>query len=332
VADDGTVRGWERPDRVDLQSHLGSILRREIDPLPPFVCGIREVDGKPIAVVRVFPSVDAPHIVRGTGAVYVRSSRGKEPVDDHRTLLDLVRRGEEAERRARERLVELPVVGQLLRTPDSQWRDPLMGENQRGVRYVARAAPLTVTPALTEWPLTRTAAEECMRLAEELLPRPPRLPAGFQNREGPYIEPYGRAVAVRLAQGQVRDQTDRVTIIADSGGAVAVELVRGSFGDEASTVLLNQMLDGEIRPMAKTLATLLQTSEAFGRALVDLWVLLAPGDEIRDRRRDPLSQLFASGELTIPAGDDEVHALAERWHRELQRHVGITKFEGGPDV
>jgi predicted HTH transcriptional regulator len=119
VRGDGTVHGWEQPDRLDLQSHLGGLLRAEVDPLPPFVADTREVDGKPIAVVRVFPSVDSPHIVRGTGAVYVRSSKGKEPVDDHRTLLELARRGEEAEARARERLHELPVIGRVLRAPDS---------------------------------------------------------------------------------------------------------------------------------------------------------------------------------------------------------------------
>jgi hypothetical protein len=37
-------------------------------------------DNKPIGVIRVFASADVPHIVRGTGAVYVRSSRGQESV------------------------------------------------------------------------------------------------------------------------------------------------------------------------------------------------------------------------------------------------------------
>lgn len=36
------------------QSHLGSVLGAELDPLPPFVADTREVDGKSIAVIRVF--------------------------------------------------------------------------------------------------------------------------------------------------------------------------------------------------------------------------------------------------------------------------------------
>jgi hypothetical protein len=55
------------------------------------------------------------HTSRGTGAVYVRSSKGNEPVDDHRTLLEPARRGEEAEARARRRLVELSAGGYALR-------------------------------------------------------------------------------------------------------------------------------------------------------------------------------------------------------------------------
>lgn len=37
-----------------------------------------------------------------------------------------------------------------------------------------------------------------------------------------------------------------------------------------------------------------------------------------------------ASELTIPAADGEAAALAAAWHRELQREVGILKFEGNP--
>src|SRR3712207_545668 len=60
VADDGVVHAWEKPERTDLQSHLGSLLRAQVDPLPPFVADMREHDGKPIGVVRIFPALHAP--------------------------------------------------------------------------------------------------------------------------------------------------------------------------------------------------------------------------------------------------------------------------------
>jgi hypothetical protein len=167
VDDDKTIVGYEKPARLDLQSHLAALLRKESDPLPPFVADMREIDGKPVGVMRVFESADSPHIVRGTGAVYLRSSKGKEPVDDHRTLLELARRGEEAETRARRRLVELPAVGIALRPPD--WRPAGVAfADEVDVRYIARAAPLTVTPALAEWPLTRRAAGRLVAMANEL--------------------------------------------------------------------------------------------------------------------------------------------------------------------
>ena len=155
-----------------------------MDPLPPFVADMRTADGKPIGVIRVFASTDVPHIVRGTGAVYVRSSKGKEPVDDHRTLLELARRGEEAEVRARRRLFELPPVGWALRPPD--WRPPgVIFAEEVGIRYIVRAAPLTVTPALAQWPLTRQAAESLVDLANVLLPPSPprRVPFSGKRRK-----------------------------------------------------------------------------------------------------------------------------------------------------
>jgi predicted HTH transcriptional regulator len=85
VDDDGRVRGWQvEPPKTDLQSHLANVLRHEVDPLPPFVVDYREYDGKRIAVMRVFESSDVPHIERGTGAIYVRTSAGKVPVESHR--------------------------------------------------------------------------------------------------------------------------------------------------------------------------------------------------------------------------------------------------------
>jgi Putative DNA-binding domain len=322
----GAVHGWEKPERLDLQSHLGSVLRAQVDPLPPFVCDMREVDGEPIAVIRVFPSVDSPHIVRGTGAVYVRSSKGKEPVDDHRTLLELARRGEDADRRARERLPALPVVARLLKAPDNQMVD----DTQTEIRFIARAAPLTVTPALTEWPLTRKAGDWCVRFTESLLP-PVGLPGGFVfPREGPYLEPFGRAIAARLTQERGAGGKDGVLIVADSGGVVGVELRRGAESGDRPTILLEPILDEEIRPLVMTLAALLYEAEAYGRAIVDLWIVFPPEGFAHGQSRAISRHLHVSGELTIPADESEAAALAVAWHREIQREAGIVKFEREP--
>lgn len=321
----GEVHGWEKPERLDLQSHLGSVLRAEVDPLPPFVCAMRKVDDKPIGVIRVFPSVDSPHIVRGTGAVYVRSSKGKEPVDDHRTLLELARRGEDAEARARDRLRSLPVVNHVLKPPDAGYT---IASDDRDLRFIARAAPLTVTPALAEWPLTRHAWEWCKRFAESLLP-PINVP---YERRGPDPEPHGRAMVTRLAQWHHSEIRDAVAIVVDSGGVMGIELRRGAAPGDQRVLLLNAMLDEEIRPLVWKLAAMLYEAEAYGRAAVDLWINWPPKTAAREQEREGIPQaVHVAGELTIPADDTEADALAEAWHREIQREFGITKFEREPD-
>jgi hypothetical protein len=325
VADNGAVHGWIKPERLDLQSHLGSVIGAQVDPLPPFVADMREVDGKPIAVIRVFASADVPHIVRGTGAVYVRSSKGKEPVDDHRTLLQLARRGEEAEALARHRLAQRSVVGYALRPPD--WRPQGVAfAEEVDVRYIARAAPLTVTPALSEWPLTRRAADSLVAMADVLLPPVPpgRLPF---DRQAPAIAPFARGTVVTAAQQTGIDRPDSVTLVADSGGVLGVAVARGVHGDRP-VVLLQGMLEEELKPLARAIATLLSQAEAYGRVAVDLWMLLPSKANVREQQIDSVPrELHVARELTVPAEEDEVGELALSWHRELQRAMGIVKYE-----
>jgi hypothetical protein len=325
VADDGEVCGWNKPERLDLQSYLGSVLASQVDPLPPFVADMRAADDKPVGVIRVFASADVPHIVRGTGAVYVRSAKGKEPVDDHRTLLELARRGEEPELRARRRLFELPPVGWALRPPD--WRPPgVIFAEEVDIRYIVRAAPLTVTTALAEWPLTRPAAESLVELANVLLPPSPsrRLPL---ERQAPAIDPFARGVVVRAAQHTGIERPDTVALVADSGGTVGIALSRAVHGDHPM-VLLNALLEDELRPLAHAIATLLQQAEAYGRAAVDMWMLMPDTAVIREQEIDGRPELHVTRELTVPGDADEADALALSWHRELQRAIGIVKFEG----
>ena len=325
VADDGTVHGWAKPERLDLQSHLGSVIGAQVDPLPPFVAEMREVDGEAIAVIRVFASADVPHIVRGTGAVYVRSSKGKEPVDDHRTLLELARRGEEAEARARRRLVELSAVGYALRPPD--WRPPgVVFADEVDVRYIARAAPLTVTPALSEWPLTRRAADSLVAMADVMLPPPQPRRMPFE-RQAAVITPFARGAVVTAAQQTGIDRPDSVTLVADSGGVLGVAVARGVAGDHP-VVLLQAMLEDELKPIARAIAHLLRQAEAYGRVAVDLWMLLPSTASVHEQQiADVPRELYVGRELTVPAHEDDVEALALSWHRELQRAMGIVKYE-----
>lgn len=321
VANDGDAVGWTGPGRADLQSYLGQLLRQQVDPVPPYVAEMRELDGKPVGVMRVFESADTPHVVRGSGAVYVRTPQGKEPtpLDDHRSLLEFAQRGDLAEQNALDRLRALPAVGYVFGAPDSNFDPPEF----EGFHYVARAAPLTVTPAFRDWPITKAAADQCAVLADRMLP-PVSVPWG---REGPRVDPFGRAVAVTVAQGVGGMRNDEAVVMADSGGVVAAAFRRAVGRNDRVVLPIDDMLDDQIRPLAQALTDLLVAAEAYGRALLDFWII-APAEVIyRDQRGRRFKVLHAAGELSIPSDQAEVEALASSWHRELQRTLGIAQFE-----
>lgn len=329
IDDAGEPVGWEKPAKLDLQSHIGDLLRQQVDPLPPYVADMRELDGKPVAVVRVFESADTPHIVRGSGAIVYRTSKGKEPVpaDDHETVLSMARRGEQAYRAAQRRAGLTPAVDEVFDLPGDLklWRE------RQGVEIVALASPLTVTPALSEWPLTRAAAETCSALADDLLP-PVGIDSGFQyERDGPELFPFGRAISVRVLQAGPGGSVDRAQVFADSGGVVAAGLTRGPLrSGDPPPVMLETVLGTELLPLVSALAHLLRAAEAYGRAALDLWVLLSEEAKLHGEHRKTERDLHVSRELTIPADEDEVREVALQWHRELQRTAGIAQFEREP--
>lgn len=282
VDDDGSIVGWDRPAQLDVQSHLASLLRAQVDPLPPFVAAVREVDGREIAVMRVFESTDAPHIVRGAGAVYLRSSKGKEPVavDDHRTLLELARRGEDAEARAQTRIGDLQPVRYTLALGGDGATMRIPGCN----RWIAWAAPVTVTPGFAAWSLSRRGADWCCRRVSSLL-LGPRAPFG---RDEPSIEPYGRGVVTRVRAASARYVQEETAAILDARGLVAFELRHGS--RDTPTMALAASLDDDIRPLAGALADALVDAEAYGRAVVGLRFALAPDGRVVGQVRDDCSR------------------------------------------
>ncbi len=146
------------PRGIDLQSHIGNLLRNAIDPVPPFLADRLEVDGETVGFVRVFER-SVPVLVSGNGAIYTRDAGGKVPVSDHRALLELARRGRLAEQAAGRRAQENELTECLLGLAGA-------GQAQQNyLRSAVRAAPLTVTPQLAEWPIS-TGPQSCMEAAE----------------------------------------------------------------------------------------------------------------------------------------------------------------------
>jgi hypothetical protein len=242
------------------------------------------------------------------------------PVDDQRTLLELARRGRAAEDDARRRLFEQPVVGHVLWTPDWRFYEKTESRDDSEIRVVARAAPLTVPAPLSDWPLTRRAADRAMELVGELLPKAP-VPLGGEE---PYLEAHGRAMVARTEQVQPTGARHTATIVMDSAGVFGAEYRFGNRKDDVPSLHVEGILHAAIVPLATKLTVLLQEAEAFGRAATDLWVMLPP----KTRPPGPSSPgVHVSSEITIPADEEEVIGMARAWHRELQRNFGIAKYE-----
>jgi hypothetical protein len=318
VNDDGTVRGWEvEPAKTDLQSHLANLLRAQVDPLPPFVAAYHQLEGQPIGVIRVFESSDVPHVERGTGAIYVRTSAGKVPVDSHAGVLALAQRGREAERAASERLVSSWIIQSELSPPDV---DPLRiarESDPQSFTVLVRAAPLTVSPALVEWPISGAGAHVCYELVEGLL-------AGAND--APWVQPRARGVAVRKkASLDVGREEIAITAIADSLGVVAVHIQRTARTYKELHRLRSEMM----RPAIDAACHLLESAEAVGRTAIDMW-FSSRKDVIRPVpvEESPRAMDFhVSSEIAIPAVDEERAALGRRWEREIARELGETRWE-----
>lgn len=343
------VVGWEPQGRADDLDYLRDLLRHQVDPLPPFAAKPLELNGQRISVIRVYESTDTPHIVRGTGSVYIRDPGAKRPIQDHATVVALARRGEEAARLARQRLVKTPAVASLLRTPDSPfWAedhppaepidDQITAARQEqvdretppfpDVRIVARAAPYTVTPTVRDWPLTAAASEWVLEQADRLV-RSELLGGMSFGRQGPFHEVFGRAIAARVTQVTGPDARDEAVVVVDSAGVVGAQIYRGALRGDRPTILLDAMLEDELVPLSRLVVETLEAAEAVGRAAAELWLLFPPGGMLHGARREPDRVLRSVRELTIPADEAAVLDLAEGWHRELQRSVGIPKYEDG---
>jgi Schlafen, AlbA_2 len=320
VDDSGKVVGWD-PGKVDLQSAIGNLLRNEMDPLPPYLAERVELNGTGFVAVRIFEASDVPVIVRETGAIYVRDSRGKQPVTDHRTVLALASRGAEARKKAEDRLRELPLIALALGPPDApeEWRAPPLEER---VRTVVRAAPYTVTPQFADWPISRRGADTCEDAAKHLSEKTYG-PAPVD----PAVIPRGRGV---ISRAQPLDPSATLhpwgaIVVVDSGGVIGACLTAPY--QAGGGVPLDELRGDHLCPTINAVASMLRQGEAFGQAAIDLWVVVTSPVLLGGEWLPEGSMFHCSGEVVIPADDAELDALACRWEREIARELGIAEWE-----
>jgi len=101
VADDGTYPGIERP-AGEPQLWVKDVLRSRVLPLPPYTARwlpLADGDDRGLLLILVEESSTTPHLRLDRGAIYVRNPGSSDPVpiQDQQRLLDLLRRGRQAQ-------------------------------------------------------------------------------------------------------------------------------------------------------------------------------------------------------------------------------------------
>jgi Putative DNA-binding domain len=304
------------PPGIDMQSHIGNLLRKAVDPVPPFLADTVEVDGLVVGFVRVFQSF-VVILVSGNGAVYTRrDAGGKLPVSDHRALLELAGRGRQAEdaaaRRAEDNNLTTEVLGL---SPLSMKADQMLS--------VVRAAPLTVTPQLAGWPVS-DGVGPCHDAAEAL---------GRHLGTGSHVQtrPFGRGVACWSATPPGAFDFMEAVTAADCVGVIGAAARQPI----PNVVPPDALMRKYIRPLVDAVADLLQAAEAFGDSIIEVRLICSrkvwlnpPAGRCEDHPL-PGSVRCERAPFGTPADDKDRQQICLRWERELARTAGLPMWETG---
>lgn len=309
------LRALEQKRGLDLQSHIGHLLRGNADPVPPFLAAPLDVDGTAVGFIRVFP-VAGLVLVTGAGAVYVRDAGGKVPVNNYRELVDLIARGRDAEDEARTRAIGTEFCRRAVGLPVS--RAPI---DVNHIRTVITAAPLTVTPQLAEWPISSDGPKHVRAGAEWLAA------SVYGGDFSVVVEPYGRAVAIRAAP--LEPPPARNTLYAAIGYADCAGVFAASASRGAPNVLpSDEFRRNHIRPALEVVSGLLTKAEAYGDALLEMYIWTARENMIEKLEHKLQRETHCgSAILTVPADEDDLSELAQRWEREVARSAGLEMWE-----
>jgi hypothetical protein len=321
VDDSNQPVGFEPPGNADLADWVREKLRGELDPEPPFVADTFKYEGVPIGLIRVAESFDTPHIT-ANGGVYVRVPAGRQPVTDHRTLLDLARRGDDAEREARERVdLRLPLIHEAFtevrRIPgDEPGRNP-----PYALVWTLQGTPLSIPPALPSRAITLESARWASAACAEVLSRGESL----NPPPDAHHEPKARGVVARggsIATSEIAD------LAVDAGGVVAVRVAKRR---SSAPLHLPSLADDYLLPLLTVVTTGLFRLGAAGRAALALNVEhtgeleVFVGSDQRGTINRSVIRLGAG--VVIPADDDDLAAVSNGWMREIGREAGLPLWE-----
>jgi hypothetical protein len=342
---------WQPPEGGVFVDQVREALDRQIDPPVPFAAAIRTIEDHEVGVIRIYQSVDTPHIVTQNGGIYVRevakdrranraANDAYEPtaVRSQGLLLELSRRGREARARA-DGLIDWPGTPWINETMNLQYTrtsEHVIQTTRPGAGATLRLAPLNRHPRMEDWAVSEEALGQLREAAARLVHKE-------DFSEGtPRVNASGISVSDRPPEGEspLQDLAARSWnshASTDAAGALAVAL---NFGDPQPapdrmrlhrTGFRRLMID----PLLREGVRMLQAAELFGRVrahlfLSELGILLQVDED--GVLKDGPARLPLGGEIVIPSTSDldqadgltgDLGGLADRWSEDSLRSVGF---------
>jgi len=340
--DAGEFVDWNVPESHAMTDRVRQALENEIDPMPPFAATVRQLEDQPVGVVRVYASIDAPHIMRQNGALFVRgvaedrnaakAGRFKAlPVTTQTELLEYARRAETAQEEARE-LIERPGLSPLIASAcrlQQMWGAWTPAEG--GITI--RAVPL-MRRRMADWAVSRrghaalTDALVGVVGSSGFVPGEPRPAASGLVLQGS---------GVLELPGNSANRDVSALAAVDAAGIVAMRLGWGRVDPPMNSepLTLQYVRDHLIAPMLRQTVSILEAGEFFGRARLHLRIVEL--DEIAqlieaDHGKSPPGDLPTGGELALPGALDErdgtspAALLADQWRDDLGRASGCLRL------
>lgn len=313
VTDAGEIVGFD-PGSGDFTDKMRHKLRSEIEPLPPFAATLVDLEEKQVGVIRVFESLDTPHLVIRSGSIPVREPGGTRNIRDRSELIDLARRGEDARLAAEERLRKLPYLqGRIAIRPEAQ------GQSLRQI--IVRLAPLTRNGDLADRILGTPFGRAAHEVVRDLFPGPPAPDPRHRRADLSFGQRGFTATATQMGDHH------RSSVIADAGGVVATCLEYPRLRPPQRTHLRPEGVEEDRRSLFGALVSLSDALDSNGRAVCDLIFRGYEGVEFVHQRAGsgqiPGEEVHISGEIALPPDDGDIDQIARAWSNELARSAGL---------
>jgi Putative DNA-binding domain len=344
LRDDGTPSGWGPPQNIT--DRVRQILDRWLDPLPAFAAQLREHDGDPIGLVRVYESADTPHVLKN-GKVVVRSvaevrnqTQVYRPggVDTQIVLRQLAERGRHAIRDARDRLDTTRSIQQAIGITNDG-TGPRMAQN-----VAVRAVPLAAD-RLEDLAVSIAGRE----LLDETLLDLAQLDEGANTTLRP--RPSGLVCEIEprshFLDGLPPIPRTAITA-ADAAGVIAVAFrFHVQSPSRPPRITLDGFQQGIIGPLLRGAVQILDRAELYGRSILELQIgdlsfalahdtgkpvpdastNLGPDGvlDLTGAAGEQFPRVALGGEVSLPIPDDavEVKALADQWRDDVGRAMGL---------